>query len=147
MIAKEALSVAPHIGNITSMFHRGDDDEDYAALQHDAKWVNDQLLRDALQLVDEGGWEETGKPVNGVQVWRKHLSAERRFAGIRTGKASQFVCIKATGVVGVPPDAVFELFKDNDKAKEYNEYCKEVRMMIGHTSPEPWTLENCQNKP
>lgn len=40
MMAKEALSmefVAPHIGNITSMFHRGDEDGDYLALQKDVR--------------------------------------------------------------------------------------------------------------
>ena len=90
------------------------------------KWVNEHLLKDALQLVNEDGWDSSGEE-GGVQVWRKYVTPDRKFAGLRTGKgAAQFVVVKAQGIIDVPVDQLFELFKDNEKAKEYNEYCKEV---------------------
>lgn len=93
------------------------------------KWVNEQLLIDAVGLVEEGGWKGCSSE-GGIEVWRKYLKQDRQFAGIRAGKAAQFACIKASGIIDAPIDKVFELFKDNDRAKEYNEYCKEVRDLV-----------------
>eukprot|EP00802_Teleaulax_amphioxeia_P012351 Tamp_12393.p1 GENE.Tamp_12393~~Tamp_12393.p1 ORF type:complete len:237 (+),score=53.46 Tamp_12393:879-1589(+) len=48
-------------------------------------------------------------------------------AGKRVGAASKFACVRAYKIIDAPLDQVYDLFTDNSRVQEYNEYCKFVR--------------------
>ncbi len=49
-----------------------------------------------------------------------------QIAGEKLGKSAQFAAVKATGIIDAPLQQVYDLFTDNSRVSEYNEYCKEV---------------------
>ena len=59
-------------------------------------------------------------------MWRKYLQAERRIADRAIGKAAKFACVRAHSVIDAPLEEVYDLFTDNTRVHEYNEYCKGV---------------------
>jgi len=99
--------------------------EDLSWRQKDVQWVNDMLVSTTIDVMESDGWEEVSSEGN-IKVWRRFLPADLEIAGLKVGSASKFACVKATAVIDAPLEKVFELFTDNARAHEYNEYCKEI---------------------
>jgi hypothetical protein len=95
-------------------------------MQNDVKWVNSNLIKSALSLVESSGWEEVSTE-DGIKIWRKYLSPDTMIAGKRLDSAAKFACVKAHTIIDAPIDEVYSLFVDNKRVHEYNEYCKEVQ--------------------
>lgn len=75
-------------------------------MQSDVKWVNTNLVKTALTLVESSGWEEVSGE-DGISIWRKYLSPDTVIAGKRLDSASKFACVKAHTVIDAPIDEVF----------------------------------------
>ena len=76
--------------------------------------ANAATVSEVLALIDEGDARWTPVALEGrTRVWRL------------VGGASRHACILAKGVIDAPPDAVYALFADTRRAKEFNEYCVE----------------------
>lgn len=91
----------------------------------DCASVNEELVQAALSITKSDKWEEVVNS-DGVRVWRQFLDPNLVIAGERLGKSAQFAAIKAQGIIDAPLDTVYDLFTDNARVSEYNEYCKEV---------------------
>ncbi len=74
-------------------------------LQNDVKWVNANLVKTALGLVDSLEWEEVSSE-DGISIWRKYLSPDTTIAGKRLDSAAKFACVKAHTVIDAPIDEV-----------------------------------------
>mmetsp|Transcript_51791 Transcript_51791/g.105408 ORF Transcript_51791/g.105408 Transcript_51791/m.105408 type:complete len:518 (+) Transcript_51791:192-1745(+) len=91
----------------------------------DVTWVNDKLVQTAMQMREDSSWESVSDE-GGLTVWRKYFSKDTAFAGKNIGSAAKFACVKARSVIDAPLETVYELFLDNTRVQEYNEYCKDV---------------------
>ena len=74
-------------------------------MQSDVTWVNTNLVKTALGLVDSDGWEEVSRE-DGIMIWRKYLSPETVIAGKRLDSAAKFACVKAHAIIDAPIDEV-----------------------------------------
>ena len=74
-------------------------------LQNDVKWVNSNLVRTALGLVDSLEWEEVSGE-DGIKIWRKYLSPDTTIAGKRLDSAAKFACVKAHTIINAPIEEV-----------------------------------------
>eukprot|EP00960_Hanusia_phi_P044630 756748-Hanusia_phi.AAC.2 len=95
-------------------------------MQHDVRWVNDHLVEAVETLLEDKDWQMVSADA-GINIWRKYLPADMVVAGKKIDKASKFACVKAQAVIDAPLEKVYDLFVDNSRVREYNEYCKEVR--------------------
>ena len=100
--------------------------EGHGDMQHDVRWVNDNLVEAVETLLDDKDWQMVSADA-GINIWRKYLPADMVVAGKKIDKASKFACVKAQAVIDAPLEKVYDLFVDNSRVREYNEYCKEVR--------------------
>ncbi|CAM9496855.1 unnamed protein product, partial [Phaeothamnion confervicola] len=66
---------------------------------------------DLLAETEAEGWDKVNER-GGVVVHRKFMKG--------SGWGSQFACVKATYEMRARPDAVVELFADNQRVSEYN---------------------------
>lgn len=69
------------------------------------KWVNSNLVKTALSLVEAPGWEEVSTE-DGIKIWRKYLSPDTVIAGKRLDTAAKFACVKAHTIIDAPIDEV-----------------------------------------
>jgi len=99
--------------------------EDLSFRQKDVQWVNDMLVSTTIDVMESDGWEEVSGEGD-IKVWRRFLPADLEIAGLKVGPASKFACVKAKAIIDAPLEKVFDLFTDNSRAHEYNEYCKEI---------------------
>ncbi|KAJ1478377.1 hypothetical protein T484DRAFT_1817773 [Baffinella frigidus] len=90
----------------------------------DVTWVNDELVQDADWKQDPD-WEQVSGE-DGISVWRKYLSPNLMIADRKVDRASKFAVVKARAIIDAPVSQVYDLFTDNSRVHEYNEYCKEV---------------------
>ena len=74
-------------------------------LQKDVKWVNENLIKAALGLMNDADWEEVSRE-DGILIWRKYLSPATEIAGKRLEAAAKFACVKAHAVIDAPVDEV-----------------------------------------
>jgi hypothetical protein len=75
-------------------------------MQNDVKWVNSNLIKSALSLVESSGWEEVSTE-DGIKIWRKYLSPDTMIAGKRLDSAAKFACVKAHTIIDAPIDEVW----------------------------------------
>lgn len=71
-----------------------------------------------------GDWTFVNKK-DGVTVHKRYLQEAPIYLSdedIIAGK--KHALVKSSGVIDAPPKAVFELFLNNKRVKEYNEHCK-----------------------
>lgn len=89
--------------------------------------VNDLLVERLLLLLESGEWKQIADK-NGVKVWKKR--AEHGYSWPHgTGPANstgRFDAVKAVTVLDCPPSTVVEVFRDNSKCQEYNEFFAEM---------------------
>lgn len=65
---------------------------------------------------------------DGVTVYKKYLQDSPRYLqpqDIKAGK--KHAIVKSSGIISASPKAVFDLFLNNRRVKEYNEHCEIVR--------------------
>mmetsp|Transcript_14823 Transcript_14823/g.34797 ORF Transcript_14823/g.34797 Transcript_14823/m.34797 type:complete len:510 (+) Transcript_14823:186-1715(+) len=111
----------------SSWFGNARQDGGEVALQHDVQWVNDKLVAAALQQqTDDASWEAVSDE-GGLTIWRKYFPKDMPIAGRKIGSAAKFACVKAQATIDAPLEKVYELFLDNSRVQEYNEYCKGVQ--------------------
>lgn len=91
----------------------------------DVTWVNDELVQVSLKLLEDPDWEQVSGE-DGISVWRKYLSPNLMIADRKVDRASKFAVVKARAIIDAPVSQVYDLFTDNSRVHEYNEYCKEV---------------------
>jgi hypothetical protein len=85
------------------------------------------ILTQIISLND--GWQHVATN-GGVSVERRTLPAGRFVDPVDAAKGSKHACVKSIGLIDAPPEAVFRLFLDNSRVKEYNEHCVLVKDVI-----------------
>eukprot|EP01039_Chlorochromonas_danica_P009364 gene9364-10339_t len=56
-------------------------------------------------------------------------------------KGDKHACIKSSGIINAPPEKIFRLFLDNQRVKEYNDHCAQVRDLyhFPHGTRKAWS--------
>ena len=72
------------------------------------------------------GWDYVNIK-DGVKVEKRTLPAGSFVDASDAEKGSKHACVKSTGIIKAPLEAVFELFTDNTRVSEYNEHCKVIK--------------------
>jgi len=128
LFSKHPVSPAPPFGSNqgSQWISKFEAEDTHRGSQQDVEWVNSKLVNFALDLANDKSWDPVSAEPD-VQVWRKYLSPDAKIAGKRVDQAAKFACVKAQAVIDAPLESVYELFLDNKRVHEYNEYCKDVR--------------------
>jgi len=80
---------------------------------------NNLLVSRLFNVMDEGEWEHI-LARDGVNVYRRPMIDAN-------GQGSKFYCIKAVSTINAKAVDVYELLKDPDRVREYNDECAEAQ--------------------
>eukprot|EP01038_Epipyxis_sp_PR26KG_P007752 gene7752-10530_t len=80
-------------------------------------------------LSTKDGWEFVTNR-DGVVVERRYMSSGSFVSPEDAAKGSKHACVKSSGIINAPPEAVFKLFLDNTRVREYNEHCINIKDVL-----------------
>jgi len=87
---------------------------------------NKQLIDKVFSLLNDSNWKVIAQPSSKMTISKRYLESDVSFGGGDTDRAHKFAVVKATATLRATPEAVYELFLDNSRVHEYNEFCRRV---------------------
>lgn len=100
-----------------------DEDELFFDQTTDHNEIALEMLLDLLK--SKAGWEVVSEN-SGILVERRYLKAGSFVDPIDAAKSLKHACVKSTAILNTSADAIFDLFMDTAKTKEYNSHCVHV---------------------
>ena len=125
------LKTNPREQNFTSSENFIEDSKSQCAKDFDNPERISKENEDALNILtrlvsSSDGWLFVSRK-NNVIVEKRFLGAGPYVSVEDAAKGSKHICIKSSGIIKAPPEAVFNLFVDNSRVSEYNEHCTRMK--------------------
>eukprot|EP00586_Coscinodiscus_wailesii_P018952 CAMPEP_0172517302 /NCGR_PEP_ID=MMETSP1066-20121228/283935_1 /TAXON_ID=671091 /ORGANISM="Coscinodiscus wailesii, Strain CCMP2513" /LENGTH=234 /DNA_ID=CAMNT_0013299231 /DNA_START=262 /DNA_END=966 /DNA_ORIENTATION=- len=86
----------------------------------------DSLLQNVLSALEDPALWEKINDTEGVKVWRTYHDI-KNYRGNSNGGSKDSVIIRSEATMQAPPSAVYDLFSDDARVREYNENCRELK--------------------